>query len=225
MPQDHLVDQPASGVLHAVAGTGATTRAGVMTGTRRSRRRQRVLALAVVVLVLFGGGLAAALTLRHLDHEYGPIQGGAFGGLYATRGFEVSNDGFSYHLSEAPNATGQLIASLENLGAHSVKVTSIEPGQIATKIQWSVFRTVPGGSVYGVDTPWRTFPAIIPARGTIRLLITIHHPSNCGAYPKIGGVSTARYVAWHRVHWESLLHDHRTWIKIWDDRGDGIPVC
>jgi hypothetical protein len=225
MPDEHVVEQPLTGVLHGVGSTRVAARVTALVGDSGTRRRRWVLIATVALLLLLGGGIATGLALCHLDHQYGPLQAGAFGGPYAQRGFEVSKDGFSYHLSEAPNATGQLIASLDNLGAHSVQVTSIETNQIAAKIQWSVYRVSSGSSLVGLDTPWRPFPATVPANGTIRLLITIHHPSNCAQYPKYHGVSDARYTATHWVNWESLLHDHRTLMRVWEGGDDGIRVC
>jgi hypothetical protein len=34
-----------------------------------------------------------------------------------------------------------------------------------------------------MNTAWRKFPATIPAHGTIRLLIPLHHPSFCAQVP------------------------------------------
>lgn len=186
-------------------------------------RRWRTLAVAVT-LVFLAGGLATVGTLRHLDGQYGPIQGGSFGGMYSDRGFVVSTDGFSYHLSAAPSASALMIASLDNPGAHSVKVTSIDTGDMVSNIRWSAYRFVAGGSNTGVETPWRAFPASVPAHGTIRLLITIHHPSNCSAYPKFQGVSDASYGGHHVVHWESLLHRHATLVDVLS-LDQGIGVC
>jgi hypothetical protein len=81
---------------------------------------------------------------------------------------------------------------------------------------------VPGGSLDGQATPWRDFPAFVPAHGTIRLLITIHRPSGCRGrmVPRAGGF----YSGYHRVHWESLFASHTTTID--DGMGDyGIQVC
>lgn len=71
--------------------------------------------------------------------------------------------------------------------------------------------------------PGYAVPAIVPAYGTIRLLITIHRPSNCSAYPKYRAVSDARYGGDHLVHWESLLHSHTTLVDVLSpDEGIGV---
>jgi hypothetical protein len=225
MPEERVLDQPLTGVLDGLGSTPVGGRVRTFVGARGTRRRRRVIVLAVVLVVVFSGGLATALTLRHLDRQYGPLEPGSFGGPYRDRGFAYSKDGSSYQLAAAPNATAQLIASLANRGAHSVKVTSIETDQVATKIQWSVYRTVQAGSVSGIDTPWRAFPAVVPAHGTIRLLITIHHPSDCKLHPTDTGLSKSPYLGTHWVHWQSLLHDHRTLIGLRLEGDQGIEVC
>ncbi len=73
----------------------------------------------------------------------------------------------------------------------------------------------------GVHAPWRAFPAVIPAHGTIRLLITTH-PNNCSQFPN----DEEQYAADHWVDWESLLHTHRTFLEIEGGGGDdAIEVC
>jgi hypothetical protein len=114
-----------------------------------------------------------------------------------------------------------VFAALDNRGAHSVKVTSIDPGPVATDIKWSVYRFIAGGSISGVNTPWRSFPAIIPAHGTIRILVTLHHPAYCSRTQP--GTDDTVYFGEHQVHWESLLGDRTTGVRFFDD--DGIRVC
>jgi hypothetical protein len=120
-----------------------------------------------------------------------PSGAGDFWGPQSFRGLTFNKGGFSYRMADRPGATARFVTSLENLGAHSVKVTSIDTGDVATDMRWSVYRAVPGGLVSGVRTPWQRFPAVVAANGTIRLLITIHRPADCAAYAKVGGVSTA----------------------------------
>jgi hypothetical protein len=186
-------------------------------------RRRRIIVAAA--LVVFAGGIAVLSTLRHLEHQYGPVQGGRFGGVYTDHGFVFSKGGYSYHLADAPGTTARLIASFDDLGAHSVKITSIEPGDMVSDIRWSVYRLVAGGNASGVATPWHAFPAIVPAHGTIRLLITIHHPNNCNAYPEYHGVRDVTYDGQHIVHWESLLHTHATLVDVLPGPDGGIRVC
>lgn len=190
------------------------------------RRRWPIVAAVAAAVVLLAAALTSLAVLRHLDHQYGPLQPGEFGGPYSDRGFVFSTDGSTYHLAPAPGASARIIAALDNDGAHSVTITSIDTGDMVSNIRWSVYRLADGGSIEGVPTPWRNFPAIIPAHGTIRLLITIHHPSNCAAYPTYHGVSDARYDGAHLVHWKSLLHNHTTPIEfLTGPYGDGIRVC
>lgn len=188
------------------------------------RRRRRRIALIVAAAILVGAFTSFG-TLRHFDHEYGPVEGGAFGGPYSDDGFVFSKDGFSYRLRPTPGASAQLIESLSNLGAHSVKVTSIERGDMVTSIKWSVYRIVAGGNVEGVPTPWQAFPAIVPAHGSIRLLITIHRPANCSAYPSFDGVNGAAYRGTHIAHWDSLLHSHATPVDVLGGDGNYVRVC
>jgi hypothetical protein len=188
-------------------------------------RRRIIYVTAAVALVVLGGGLATLGTLRHLDHQYGPLQGGSFSGPYSDRGFVFTKYGSSYHLAEAPGATARMIASLDNLGAHSVKITSIETDDIVSDIRWSVYRVVADGNIDGLATPWRAFPAIVPAHGTIRLLITIRHPNNCSSYPEYGGVREAMYGGAHVVHCESLLHSHTTLVDVLLAPDEGVRVC
>ncbi len=63
-------------------------------------------------------------------------------------------------------------------------------------------------------------------RGTRRRRLWIHHPDNCNQYPRQRGISDDRYLPVHWVHWESLLHSHRTLVELWNDPTDaGVAVC
>ncbi len=110
-----------------MASSPAGAQARVVFGARGSRRRRLWIVFSAVALVLITGAIATGATLRHLDNQYGPIESGEFFGMYHQRGFVSTKDGSRFRLSRAPNATGQLIASLDNRGSHSVRVTSIEP--------------------------------------------------------------------------------------------------
>jgi hypothetical protein len=129
-------------------------------------------------------------------------------------------DGSSGQLTGGPDATAQLLASLDNAGSHSVKVTSIVTDFVATKIRWSEFHTVPGGSASGISTPWRDFPTVIPAHSTIRLLITIQRPAYCDSRQTSLGTET--YSGSHRMYWRSLLRSH---ITAFDDQTADIRLC
>jgi hypothetical protein len=191
----------------------------VVVGQERRLGRRRLAVIAAAALVLITSS-ATVLELHHLDHQFGPIQSGNFGGPYSNRGFVFSKDGTSYSLASTRRASGQLIASISNRGHHSVKIMSIDTDNVASAIRWSAYRTVPGGSVEGTNTPWQSFPTVVPGQGTIRLLITIHHPANCHAYPQ----GSDYYSGLHTVHWHSLLHTHTTTI---DDglAQDDIRFC
>ena len=228
VPEERLIDdRPPTGLLEEFGSTPPGQRMLAVIGARGTRRRRRSIVLAVVLLVLLGGGLATGLTLRHLDRQYGPLEPGSFWGAYSDEGFDFhEKGGFRFRLQDAPDATGQLIAAIRNDGAHSVRITSIEPDLVTSKIQWSSYRVVNQGSVFGEDMPWHTFPAVVPAHGTIRVLVTIRHPDNCSAYPEIGGVRQVGYGATHWVRWESLLHSHRTLVELWNnDFADDVGVC
>jgi hypothetical protein len=177
---------------------------------RRSQHERRRIGWTVAALLILVGGLATVITARHLDHQYGPVQQGSFEGLYSDHNFVFSKDGFSYGLAAAPGVAGELIASLDNLGAHSVKITSIDLDDVVTRIQWSTYRIGPNRNGLGINTPWQAFPAIVPAHDTIRLLITIHHPDSCPHTAK--GSSGHYYAGLLTVHWDSLLHSHTTTI-------------
>lgn len=181
-------------------------------------RYWRIAAFGSIGLLVVAAGLLA--TLRHLDGEYGPITSGGFGGPYSQRNLD-SVDEFNLRLATGPNATAQLITSLANQGAHSVKVSSVDSENAVVSVTWSTYRTVPGGDISGVAAPWHTFPATVPAHGQIRLLITIHRPSSCD-HPQIAGSQASSYSGLHRVHWRSLLSAHTTTV---DDGITNIRLC
>ena len=183
------------------------------------RLRRKLWWIAAASAVVLGVTVSLLVAFK-LDHRYGPIQQGNFGGQYSSRNFVASSNGFSYSLAPTPGVTGELIASLDNLGSHSVKVNSIETDSVVTRIQWSTYRVA--SNVEGANTPWQSFPATVPAHGRIRLLITIHHPGYCQNEP---ANSSARYYSGiHTVHWESLLHHHTTQID--DGIGDrSVGIC
>ncbi|UIJ35994.1 hypothetical protein [Allobranchiibius sp. GilTou73] len=152
---------------------------------------------------------AVALLLVALDHRYGPLQGGSFSGPVAND-LAFINEDSSYRLTSAPGTTGQVIGSLYNPGSHAVTIRSASAGDMAPAIgvQWSVFHTVPDGSAFGVDTPWHSFPATIPAQGTIRLLLTLHRPSTCP--PNASFRTDSTFDGSLLLRWKSLLRTHTT---------------
>ena len=185
-----------------------------------TRRRRRLGSALAALLVLVGG--SAALVARHLDHRYGPIEQGSFGGVYSLRQFVTGTDGSSYRLASPPDARGELLASIRNRGPHPVTITSIDSERGVTDIRWSAYRFVPGGAVSGIATPWHRFPATVPGDGTIRLLITIQHPADCRDLAP--GTMGRDYIGTHEVHWKSLVGSHTTTV---DDglTATGIGVC
>lgn len=172
------------------------------------RRTKAVLAILAVVASL---AVASGVVLRYLDGRYGPVEGGSFSGPLSDHGLVSSKKGFSYRLASTPGTTATFIASLANSGSHSVEITSLEPPSEVSDVRWSVFHLVPGGNVEGVDTPWRSFPATVPAHGTIRLLLTVHRPACTASGP--GGGFSVSYDGTVLVHWRSLLHTHATFAK------------
>jgi hypothetical protein len=221
VPEERVVGQPLTGVLHRAAPTGSRRRFGLVVGEPGSRRRRWAWIVAAIVLVLSGGGLTTGLTLHHMDDQYGPIERGPFAGPLnpdRVRG-GVAHERFIIK----PGGTVQYLESLANRGSHSVKITSIDTDQLVTAIRWSVWRLVPGGSVSGADTPWQRFPAIVPGHyGVIRLLITIRRPADCSKALH-GPDGAVYYDGFHVVHWDSLLSSHSTTIG--DNFAEHIRVC
>ncbi len=109
---------------------------------------------------------------------------------------------------------------MDNAGSRSVKVTAVETDDVVTRVRWSELSTTPGGPVSGMSTPWRDFPAAVPAHTTIRLLVTIHRPAHCQENQNpLGAVF---HSGFYRVHWTSLLGNHITTIG---DQGTDIRLC
>lgn len=179
--------------------------------TRRPRRLAWI-AFAVVLPVLVAGGIVTLIVLRHLDHQYGPIEAGPFGGPYQLNNLEYTKHGRSLRLVDRPGATAEILESLENRGAHSVKITSIDKTPFIADVKWSVYSFQPGGNVAGEDTPWQRFPAMIPAKGSIRLLVTIQRDyAFCSSLTDASKSELGNYFPGnHAVHWESLLASHTT---------------
>jgi hypothetical protein len=196
---------------------------GSAPGNRRRPSRRTWIILAIVVGVLVLGAIPALITLRHLDHEYGPIESGPFGGPYSLRNLQYSDHGRSIRLIDRPGATAQIIESLDNRGAHSVKVTSIALSQFIAAVKWSAYEFKPGGNVAGENTPWHDFPATIPAKGAIRLLVMIHRDDAlCGSTAP--AAAREYFPGNHTVHWKSLLHSHTTDVTR-SAVGAGIRIC
>lgn len=174
------------------------------------RRRRAVLGAAVLagVMVL---GVAGLLTVRHLDGRYGPIEPGSFTGPVYADSLSFGN-GSTARLRPGPAASVPMMSSLDNRGSHAVTISSVDYAQfhaVVSDIRWSTWKVVPGGSVFGVNTPWHSFPATIPGHGTIRLLISVHRPADCATYLRLGSAS-GTYDGTMTVRWKSLLDDHET---------------
>jgi hypothetical protein len=168
---------------------------------------QAVVAIGVVLAV------ACAAVLVYLDGRYGPVEGGSFGGPTAAHGLVLDDDSVeSYRLASEPGTTATFFAALDNDGSHAVRISSIKPPQGVSDVRWSVYHFEPGGNISGVDTPWRSFPATIPAHGTIRVQLTVHRPA-CPENTQDGGVSIA-YDGTLLVSWRSLLRTHATSAKV-----------
>lgn len=154
---------------------------------------------------------AAATVLGLLNNRYGPLQGGEFGGPLGND-LTYSKDGESFRLISAPGRAAPVMGSLYNSGAHAVTIRSVSAGHLAPDTRWSVYRTVPDGLTTGVDTPWRSFPATIPAYGYIRLLLTLHRPITCP--PDAAQHGEGSYDGSAEVHWQSLLQSHTTFATV-----------
>ena len=129
---------------------------------------RRVKVLLAILAVVVSLAVASGVGLRYLDGRYGPVEGGSFSGPLSDHGLVFSKDGFSYRLASSPGTTATFLALLDNSGSPSVEITSIEPSSEVSDVRWSVYHSVPGGSAAGVNTRWRSFPATVPAHGTIR---------------------------------------------------------
>ncbi len=190
-------------------------------------RRRWFWAVAAAVAVALVTGVIVVVVVVHrrdrlaLDRQYGPLVHGSTVGPYSFRGLTLDRDGFSYRLSSAPAATAQILSLLDDRGAKPVTVTSIDTGGAIADVRWSTYRFVDNGSAFGVEAPWRAFPATVPAHGTIRLLVTVRHPGDCNAYPTAQGVSEAPQVASLVVHWQSPLGAHVDEVEL----GVMVPVC
>lgn len=172
---------------------------------RFGARRFKVLLAILGVMVSLA--VASGVVLRYLDSRYGPVESGSFGGPVSEHGLVFSKDGFSYRLASAPGTSATFIGALDNRGSHSVEIASIDPPSVVSDVRWSVYHVVPGGSIAGVDTPWHSFPATIPAQDTIRLLFTVSRP-DCTANSRGGGHSV--YDGSLLANWGSLLSTHAT---------------
>ncbi|MBO1753893.1 hypothetical protein [Allobranchiibius sp. CTAmp26] len=138
--------------------------------------------------------------------------GGSFSGPLSERGLIISKDGFSYRLATTAGSTAKMVAALENSGSHAVRISSVGAGPGTSEVQWSTYRTVPEGSTFGVDAPWRSFPATIPPHGTIRLLLTVRRPADCRQFiAHYGNPTDDGSLA---VHWRSLLHTNTSYLQV-----------
>jgi hypothetical protein len=189
---------------------------------RGPRHRRRAVLLAIAASVVLIAGLVTFLATRHLDGQYGPIDSGNTAGPYTLRNVVTGKDRFSTRLSTVPGASAQFFQLVGNEGSHSVEITSMPTDSIVSDIRWSIYRTTATGSNLGDNEPWHHFPAIVPADGQIRLLVTIHRPASCRNRPESTSVQTD-YIGYHVVHWQSLLHDHTSTIQFPSDYG--IQVC
>ena len=183
----------------------------------QERRRRRVTALlaGVVVVVLVVAGVVVGV----VNGRYGPVEGGGVSGPESLRGFVFSKDGFSFRLASTPGASAQMVAVLQDDGSRAVKVSAVDADRGVTQVRWSVLHRVPGGNAFGVDTPWRSFPATIPADGGIRLQLTLGRPADCGAHTQDGHEAYDGSVG---VHWRSLLSEHTTTLTV---LAEPVTIC
>lgn len=172
---------------------------------RWSRRRCLSVLGGAVLGVILALGVAGMITVRHMDGQYGPVSAGPASGPYA--GFPTRPQS-----APTPGATGQVFATLSNYGSHAVTISGLRYGQyrdLVIDIQWSTWNLAPEGSIFGVDTPWHSFPATVPGNGSIRVLISIRRPADCGNFQGMG-VGGDYFNGGMVVQWKSLLHTHST---------------
>jgi hypothetical protein len=65
VPEERVVDQPLTGVLHDAGSTRFGARVMKVVGEPGTRRRRWTLIAAAMVGILLSGGVATGLTLRH----------------------------------------------------------------------------------------------------------------------------------------------------------------
>ena len=185
-------------------------------GSQKRRRHQvKALLAGVVVVVLVVAGVLVGV----VNGRYGPVEGGGASGPESLRGLAFSKDGFSFRLASTPGASAQMVGLLQDSGSHAVKVSSVDADRGVTQVRWSVFHTVAEGNAFGNDTPWRSFPATIPAHGTIRLQLTLGRPADCGAHTQDGHETYDGSVG---VHWRSLLTEHTTTLTV---LAEPVTIC
>jgi hypothetical protein len=187
----------------------------------RFLRLRLLLVLAAVIVVAIG--LTTWLVLRSFDNDYGPIGSVSWGGPYSLRGFDTGH-GDTLRLSAEPGARGQLFDALRNEGSHSVKVTSVNGDMSIVQLKWSKYHIANGDSIFGVDAPWRDFPATIPAHGMIRLQVTISRPSLCRSMPK-HGPGGLFYSGTYQVHWQSLLGSRTSTVQTTYAYDYSVQLC
>ena len=81
VPEERVIDDRPTGVFDGVASSPVGAQARVVFGARGTRRRRLWIVFSAAALVLVSGAIATGVTLRHLDHQYGPIEGGDFFGI------------------------------------------------------------------------------------------------------------------------------------------------
>ena len=179
------------------------------------RRRRAVLVVAAVIVLLVGAALTTFFATRHLDRQYGPIGSGNAAGPISLKNIVFAKDGFSMSLSTAPGASAEFVEFVRNDGAHSVEITSIPTNAVVSAVRWSTYRMTSRSNL-GAAEPLHHFPAIVPAHGQLRLVITIHRPPSCQHTPArtAGGSSWTGALS---VHWKSLLHTHISIIRFLGD--------
>ncbi len=165
-------------------------------------RLRLVAACSIVALAV----VAAAVALVVSDRRYGPVTGGNFGGIVSAGAFSAGSSG-DYRLTAT---RGQVMEALYNNGSHAITITSMSSQREVSQIRWSPFTIVGGGTLGPQGAQWQDFPAVIPAHGVIRLLVTVHKPANC---PPQSEHVAVPYRPVHEVRWKSLLWSHSTSLR------------
>ena len=198
----------------------------------RTRLRTRVLAVGVA-LVLVAGGIAFGV-FWHASASYAPLHdAGLFGprpDAPAARADHVEwIDGTNDLALRGPAGTHQEFEFvLRNDGAHPVTVTGIDrPGWLdgqpdpISPVVWAPYRDAGnGGSINGLPTASRQFPAHLGAGDMIKIRFTVTKP----ACPHLDPHAHAGFSPTLRVHWNAMISSHVTTIEFGGPDYD-IDLC
>jgi hypothetical protein len=181
--------------------------------TGRRRRPHKVVLISACVLVL--AAIAAGLGFWRYAATYAPLNPGPFFGGYPgevnPRAIVMKDTdlGLEIYLDGPTGTEAEVITALSNDGDRDVTIERIETDRsVIPKVEWSPYRETPNSDGTGVRLPLRSFPATIPARHLIRVVVTLRKP----LCPPGISVNVDRLI----VHWHALGVDHVYWFPFGD---------